>query len=279
MFPGKWSKIIKHVPKQLTSAVPAQNVVWYAIAHGQTKQTDSILTRHTSGQKRGSEKGSEMGCIHSSTYRESSDSSRNCCVAWIFHLKSIGLSPCTLHCTCTCLPFATEICFVFVGKWAGTVGCACGINNWIKERKRDNELTIHFEENHFTDTRTNVVLGLAQKMSLRLFADLLEVDGAIGKELHTRFIEEILVFPRRWTDGLFPGNCRLWIPSRLAMQQHIGAGLSTRVLWLQYPFRWHIHCKRHSESFHACHIAGNACVVARMIRCNVLDDQAGGVLI
>lgn len=116
-------------------------------------------------------------------------------------------------------------------------------------------------------------------MSLRLFADLLEVDGAIGKELHTRLIEEILVLPRRWTDGLFPGNCRLWIPGRLAMQQDIGARLCTRILWLQYPFRWHIHSEWHCESLQASHIAGNARVVARMIRRNMLDDQTGRVLI
>lgn len=54
-------------------------------------------------------------------YLVSSDSSKCCCVFCIFHLMSIGVSPWTLHCTCTCLPFATEICLFFVVKCAGTV--------------------------------------------------------------------------------------------------------------------------------------------------------------
>jgi len=42
-------------------------------------------------------------------------------------------------------------------------------------------LTIHFEEDDFADTGTNVIFGLAQEVSLRLLADLLEENGSVGK--------------------------------------------------------------------------------------------------
>lgn len=55
------------------------------------------------------------------TYLVSVDESKCCWVFWIFHLMLIGVSPWTLHWTCTCFPLATEICLFFVVKWAGTV--------------------------------------------------------------------------------------------------------------------------------------------------------------
>lgn len=101
-------------------------------------------------------------------------------------------------------------------------------------------LTIHFEEYDFAHARTNGVFGLAQKVSLRFFCDLLKEYGAVGKRLYGGFIDEVLVFTWRGTNGLLPRYRWLGISGGLTMQMDIVARLSTRVFRLQYPFWWYI---------------------------------------
>jgi len=42
-------------------------------------------------------------------------------------------------------------------------------------------LTIHFEEHDLANAWTNIILGFAQKMTLRLLADFLKENGSVGK--------------------------------------------------------------------------------------------------
>lgn len=85
------------------------------------------------------------------TYLVSVDESKCCWVFCIFHLMSIGVSPCTLHCTCTCLPLATDICLFFVVKWAGTKNInVCVSWNRTKQKqknkKRKSQIELHAQK-------------------------------------------------------------------------------------------------------------------------------------
>lgn len=108
-------------------------------------------------------------------YLVSIDSSKRCCVFWIFHFMSIGVSPWTLHWTCTCFPLAMEICLFLVVKWAGTV--ITDFFHFAHQHFNDKmlSLTINFKENDFAHAGADIILRFAQKMSLSVFGDFLEV--------------------------------------------------------------------------------------------------------
>lgn len=140
-------------------------------------------------------------------------------------------------------------------------------------------LTVDFQENHLAHAGTNIILRLAEKMALRLFTDLHKVYGTVGRQRHVRLVEKVLVFAGSRTDGLLPCHHRLRVAVRLTVHGHILAGLRTGVFGLQHPFRWHVDGDGYSEAFGARIVGGDACVVAGMLRCNVLDDEHGAVFV